>query len=103
MTLHGPEKIDPIQLSIERLELNLRKLKKATQDPTSLWETAGHIWSAAYWIGELTKHPDILNHVCELRDALSHVVAQQQVKDIRHFEETVNQIITCYKQLNKTS
>jgi len=96
---------NPVHLSMKRMEMNLRKLKKIGPHgkESALWETAGHIWGAAYWVGELTKDPKIISHVYTIRLALRNLVAKQHEidTDFSGFEHTVNKITECYKKIHE--
>ena len=72
------KKNDPILMSMERLEMNLHKLKQIGPhgNANSLWETAGHIWGATYWICELTKDAKLINDAWNIRLALSHIIGK---------------------------
>ena len=94
---------DPIQASLSRIEENLAKLhnREPKDSAASLWEAAGHIWGGAYWVGELTKNPEILKHVCELRDELSYVVSNKHSvsTNLVGFETSIRKINSCFEKI----
>ena len=94
---------DPIQASLMRIEENLVKLhSREPKDSTaSLWEVAGHIWGGAYWVGELTKNPEILKQVFELREELSCVVLKKHSVSTNAigFESSIRKINGCFEKI----
>ena len=89
---------DPVLMSIQRIEMNLHKLKQIGPygNANSLWETAGHIWSATYWICELTKNPKNINDAWDIRLALSHLISSRPVDS---FEYAIEKITESYKKI----
>ncbi len=94
---------DPILMSVKRMELNLHKLKQIGPcgDPNSLWEVAGHIWGAVYWIGELTKDPRIENDAWEIRLALGQIITKNHRADFENFDHAIHKITASYNKIQE--
>jgi hypothetical protein len=92
-----------IEASLNRMEENLMKLRdmESKGESSQLWEAAGNIWGAAYWVGEFTKDQHILNQICDLREELSHLVSKKHLisKDVSGFDKSLQKIESCYREI----
>jgi hypothetical protein len=103
MPFYSHRSNDPVLLSVKRMKINLHKLKQIGPNGNlnSLWETAGHIWKALYWICELTKDAKIKNDAWTVREALGQIISKNHHIDLEHFDQAVHKITDSYNKIQE--